>query len=551
MATPEAVEFAALLKDLKARSGRSYGVLAGKLHVSTSTLHRYCNGDAVPNEFAPVERFARVCGASGDELVEVHRRWIIADAARRRPPAGASDAGTRGAAVEGAAVEGAAGGVKFVKPAPPVGSTGPDSPVEPASSAESASSAGPVSPVDSAGPARRPVEPAEPAGRPAEPAAPAEHAAPVATAVPSSAGERDGSDEPDTGDEDFGTDITAERDGVGAGGRPGEGARSRWARLSRRTRVLIAAAGVAALLVPTTVVAVDLVGSGKEGGGSAADRVEDRSGGLAGAPEESVSATPRPSVSPRSASPSASASPSGKPSLTPSAGSVGGQTQNGDGGGIGNGAGGGGGTGLGAPPTVSISSYNWEEPCGQHYLVNQGPENLDPPPPPQDRRGWAAAYGGVEGGLSRLQLTVQGMSRDAVVLKGMHVRVLSRKAPLPWSAYLMGNGCGSGITPQTFASHLDAGQPTLRPVAGTQGDIEVPAVDFPYKVTSEDVEVFNLEMKAVSYDVTWYLELEWRSGGKEGVVRIDDHGKPFRLSGMKGRPEYRYGNEEVGWELAE
>ncbi|CAM5359518.1 hypothetical protein J2S51_003944 [Streptomyces sp. DSM 41269] len=35
------------------------------------------------------------------------------------------------------------------------------------------------------------------------------------------------------------------------------------------------------------------------------------------------------------------------------------------------------------------------------------------------------------------------------------------------------------------------------------------------------------------------------------MVRIDDHGKPFRLSGMKGRPEYRYGNEEVGWFLAE
>ncbi|MFD8941874.1 helix-turn-helix transcriptional regulator [Streptomyces sp. SID8016] len=534
MATPEAVEFAALLKDLKARSGRSYGVLAGKLHVSTSTLHRYCNGDAVPNEFAPVERFARVCGASGDELVEVHRRWIIADAARRRPPAGASDAGAGGAAVEGAAE-----GVEFVKPAPSAGSTG---------------SAGPASPVDSAGPASSasPAPSAEPAGRAVEPAAPAEPAAPVAAAVPAAA-EHDRSDEPDTGDEDFGTDITAERGGVGAGGRPGEGARSRWARLSRRTRVLIAAAGVAALLVPTTVVAVDLVGSGKEGGGSAADRVEDRSGGLAGAPEGTVSATPRPSVSPSSASPSAGASASGKPSGTPSTASGGGQTQNGDGSGngAGAGAGGGGGTGLGAPPTVSISSYNWEEPCGQHYLVNQGPENLDPPPPPQDRRGWAAAYGGVEGGLSRLQLTVQGTSRDAVVLKGMHVRVLSRKAPLPWSAYLMGNGCGSGITPQTFASHLDAGQPTLRPVAGTQGDIEVPAVDFPYKVTSEDVEVFNLEMKAVSYDVTWYLELEWSSGGKEGVVRIDDHGKPFRLSGMKGRPEYRYGNEEVGWFLAE
>ncbi|MFF2228211.1 helix-turn-helix domain-containing protein [Streptomyces globisporus] len=465
MATPEAVHFAALLKDLKDRSGRSYGVLAGKLHVSTSTLHRYCNGDAVPNEFAPVERFARVCGASGDELVEVHRRWIVADAARRRPPGGAA--------------------APVVVPA-----TVPDAVPDAASDATPAV-------VPEAVEAPEPPEPSD-VSEPSE------------------------------------LSVTS-----GGGTAPG----SRWSRLSRRTRVLIAAAGVAALLVPTTVVAVDLAGSGKEGGGSAADRVEDAGGGPAVAPEGSASATPRPSGSPSPSHPSASnsASPSGKPSGKPSAGSGAGQAQSG---------GGDGGMGLGAPPTVSISSYNWEEPCGQHYLVNRGPDELDPPPAPQDRRGWAESYGGVEGGNTRLQLTVQGTSREAVVLKAMNVRVVSRKAPLPWSAYLMGNGCGSGITPQTFASNLDAGHPTLRAVPGTQGDIEVPAVDFPYKVSSEDVEVFNLEMKAVSYDVSWYLELEWSSGGKEGTLRIDDQGKPFRLSGMKGRPEYVHGGPGYGWERA-
>ncbi|KPL33712.1 DNA-binding protein [Streptomyces anulatus] len=477
MATPEAVEFAALLKDLKDRSGRSYGVLAGKLHVSTSTLHRYCNGDAVPNEFAPVERFARVCGASGDELVEVHRRWIVADAARRRPPVGAAP-GT----------------------------------AEPA-------------PSPSPAPASVPVPASAPA--PAPPAAPSP--APEPGVVPG------------------GVEVTeavepSEPTVVSGGARPGAG--SRWSRLSRRTRVLIAAAGVAALLVPTTVVAADLVGSGREDAGSAADRVEDAGGDLGPAPEGSASARPRPSASTGSADPSASASasPSGPPSVKPSAGSGPGRPQ---GGGDGDS-----GTGLGAPPTVNISSYNWDEPCGQHYLVNRGPDELDPPPAPQDRRRWAESYGGVDAGNMLLQLTVQGTSREAVVLKGMHVRVLSRKAPLPWSAYLMGNGCGSGIAPQTFAAHLDAGHPTLRPVPGKQGDVVVPAVDFPYKVTSEDVEVFNLDMKAVGYDVTWYLELEWNSGGNEGVLRIDDHGKPFRTSGMKGRPEYVYGNEEVGWEPA-
>lgn len=83
MAT-EIQDFAALLGELKERSGLSYGALAQKLHMSTSTVHRYCNGEAVPHDYAPVERFARVCRASSDELMALHRKWILADEAKRR-----------------------------------------------------------------------------------------------------------------------------------------------------------------------------------------------------------------------------------------------------------------------------------------------------------------------------------------------------------------------------------------------------------------------------------------------------------------------------------
>lgn len=452
VATPEAEHFAALLKELKDRSGRSYGVLAGRLHVSTSTLHRYCNGDAVPNEYAPVERFARLCGAVGDELVEVHRRWIVADAARRRPA---------GAAVAGAAV-----------PVP------------------AASAPAPVSPPETA-PAPLPAPEPEP---------------PVVVSAPG-------------------------------------GGRSPWARLSRRTRVLIAAAGVAALLVPTTVVATALVGSRAEGGAGAPDRADRAAGDASVPPAPAASgasgapASPSPSTSPSASSDGPPDGPSAEPGAP---GAPGGSVTERSRGGTA--------TGLGAPPAVTISSYNWEEPCGQFYLLDRGPEGVAPPPAPQDRRGWARSYAGVEGGNTLLQLTVQGTSREAVVLKGLYVRVLSRKAPLPWSAYLMGNGCGSGIAPQTFASDLDAGHPVITPVPGTQGDRVVPAVPFPYKVSSEDVEVFNLDMKTTGYDVTWYLELKWSSGGREGMLRVDDGGKPFRTSGMRGRPMYTYGNDEVKWE---
>ncbi|MGW6891460.1 helix-turn-helix domain-containing protein [Streptomyces chartreusis] len=85
-----AADFAALLRQLKDRSGLSYGVLGKRLHMSTSTLHRYCNGDAVPTDYAPVERLARLCKASPDELVELHRRWVLADGARGKKGAGAA-----------------------------------------------------------------------------------------------------------------------------------------------------------------------------------------------------------------------------------------------------------------------------------------------------------------------------------------------------------------------------------------------------------------------------------------------------------------------------
>ena len=42
--------------------------LARRLGVHASTLHRYCSGEAVPQDFAVIERFAALCGASPGEL---------------------------------------------------------------------------------------------------------------------------------------------------------------------------------------------------------------------------------------------------------------------------------------------------------------------------------------------------------------------------------------------------------------------------------------------------------------------------------------------------
>ncbi|MEE1729223.1 helix-turn-helix transcriptional regulator [Streptomyces sp. BE282] len=70
------------LQELREGSGRTYASLARRIGVSGSTLHRYCTGQTVPAEFAPVERLARLCGRSGEEREALHRLWLRADAER-------------------------------------------------------------------------------------------------------------------------------------------------------------------------------------------------------------------------------------------------------------------------------------------------------------------------------------------------------------------------------------------------------------------------------------------------------------------------------------
>ncbi|MFF4015050.1 helix-turn-helix domain-containing protein [Streptomyces sp. NPDC001843] len=96
-------EFAALLRRLKDRTGRSYGSLARRLNMNTSTLHRYCAGEAVPQDFAPVERLAAFCAATPEERLELHRLWLSAVAARQRVrTTGAAEVGVPAPAADGA-----------------------------------------------------------------------------------------------------------------------------------------------------------------------------------------------------------------------------------------------------------------------------------------------------------------------------------------------------------------------------------------------------------------------------------------------------------------
>ncbi|WP_328910815.1 helix-turn-helix domain-containing protein [Streptomyces sp. NBC_00234] len=449
----EIQDFAALLRGLKQRSGLSYGALAQKLHMSTSTIHRYCNGDAVPHDYAPVERFARVCRAQSDELVALHRQWILADEAKRR---GARKAEAVGA-VEPAAVTSE------------LAASPPEPEAEPKPESEPAPTPAPESAADDVTPDARPSATAPAPGRPS----------------------------------------------------------------GKRLRVLLAAVAVVAVTVPAALAISNYTGDrthdeGMDTSRSNAPATPSRSGSMS------------PSPSPAKTSPSATSG-----SVTPSATATRSTAPKGADGKGGKGTG-----SQGVPVTATISSYNWDWPCGQYYLLDREPQGMPPAPEVQDRdrRAWAAQLGGVDGGDMLLELTLQGASQEAVVLNALHVRVVSQAAATDWPAYSMGEGCGGGIVPQTFDIDLDDSQPASQPVAGEDAGRVVPAKDFPYRVSSTDVEVFHVDAHTEGHDVTWYLELEWSSGGRSGTVRIDDNGKPFRTSSMRDRPVYEYRSDKAEWE---
>ncbi|MGX1952594.1 hypothetical protein [Streptomyces sp. CB02115] len=171
--------------------------------------------------------------------------------------------------------------------------------------------------------------------------------------------------------------------------------------------------------------------------------------------------------------------------------------------------------------------------------MDRAPRAVAPPPVAADSGAWAGTHGAVHGAEALVRITVQGRSpSDAVVLHALHVHLIDRAAALPWNAYQMDNGCGGAVTPRHFAEDLDLPRTLARPVDGLDASgaevRKIPAVSFPYKVTSSDPEELLVSTWTADCDCRWYLELEWSAGGRTGTVRITDGGKPFRTSGTRG-----------------
>ncbi|MEU3850155.1 helix-turn-helix domain-containing protein [Streptomyces sp. NPDC029554] len=547
-ARDDVAEFAALLRALKERTDRSYGSLARRLAMNTSTLHRYCAGEAVPLDFAPVERFAALCGASPEERLDLHRRWLLAVAARQRP---------RGATADGATGDGTTG---------------------------------------EAGPARGEGA-TEGTGAANAPSTAEDERAPQAESAPHSAGATQGAPTARNGGANTtgGAGTAREADagaagstGAGSAGGPGSGGKT------GASREAYAAEGAVAPVAPVGQddgpgEAESAVGSGPvvgsvEGGklprrpwyrrrrltvglaatcavfatlGSLAALPDGRRPATGDRPRETGPVTPGVTDTGAPGRGGASRSPSASPTPEGTASSDDPQEK-----GKGRGKGKGkpvpapsgrttapprSGAAPAAPLTWSANSQAWKLGCGHDYVVARPPSQVPPPPVPQDAGVWAASQNAVHGGETLVRLTVQGRSDTAVVLDALRVRVVGRADPVQGNAYAMDQGCGGSITPRSFDVDLDKDRPIARAVPGNDAGTPIPAVSMPYRVSAQDPEVLLVNARTRGCDCRWYLELDWSSQGRSGTVRIDDGGRPFRTSGITGLPRYLYDTSARRW----
>ncbi|MEU0526849.1 helix-turn-helix domain-containing protein [Streptomyces niveus] len=481
----ETAEFARRLRALKERTDRSYGSLATQLHLGASTLHRYCHGHALPVDYAPVERLARVVGATSAERVELHRLWLRAHSARTED--GESESGTGGTAVPVAAEQ------------PPVHE--PEPVREPETEPEPE-------------PERKP-EPEPPAG-----AVDPERAAPSTEAAPE-------------------TEIDPPPPAAAAPPM----SRFRASRLRRR-QVVGAALAVVAVLGGTVVVAADLGGADTRRDESA-PRLSDP--GPDG-PVDPLTPSARSSAPSAEASPSKSGDdPKASPSGSSDTGEAGGGNE-GDGGTSAEGGKPGTGKGGTNPLVWSADSHKWQLDCGHTYLIDRAPSAVPPPPNAQDARQWATALGAVHGKSSITQATVRAAAgAGPVVIQEVFVRVVGRRAPLDWNTYDMSSGCGGSITPAVFAVDLDKSRPVVRPVDGGSEQGPLPAPKLPYQVTAGEPLVLKIEASTNGCDCDWFVELRWSAGERTGIARIDEGGKPFRTSASASGGVYGHDVETGKW----
>jgi hypothetical protein len=156
---------------------------------------------------------------------------------------------------------------------------------------------------------------------------------------------------------------------------------------------------------------------------------------------------------------------------------------------------------------------------------------------------WAMQHDGVLAEDQALRVVLRGRESSPVIVNGLTASIVSTQEPRSgW--FNAWDGCGGVV--DTRQVHIDLSR---NPPSTTWYDKDGKEVGpLTLQVTSTDHEVIDIFAHTAREEVQWVLEVSYTSAGKDGLLRINDHGKPFVVTALENAVGYQYYDGLTGLE---
>ncbi|MEW1698148.1 hypothetical protein [Streptomyces sp. NPDC091278] len=194
--------------------------------------------------------------------------------------------------------------------------------------------------------------------------------------------------------------------------------------------------------------------------------------------------------------------------------------------------------------SLVLLTHVGKNPCEAGWILTPGNEHIKSVLWSSDEgqfARWEKEGRIVHAGAVMAGVTLRGALEEAVAVRDISISVTGRSAPVRGTV-TRGGGCGGEDDPEYLVVDLD-GLPLNQQVpvsylqrSPQQSGARKAAAEMgrpltlPRQVTRTSIYSFFLTGRTAKYDTTWVATITWWDGEKEHTQRIDDQGRPLRVS---------------------
>jgi hypothetical protein len=183
------------------------------------------------------------------------------------------------------------------------------------------------------------------------------------------------------------------------------------------------------------------------------------------------------------------------------------------------------------------------------WRVPLAPNELGNPPGllPEEMLKWAIQHQGIEVSGTRVELTLQGTTRNATVIQGIQLQVVRRARPSAGTHVVSFRQCGGDGESHYLVANLDNSPQLYEGILETHGHVEVvrkksdrPLSTRIWYVSRSDPERFVIVVYGSKLDYSWQLAIRWLSSDGQQHLTIvnDENGQPFSTAARLSKFAY-------------